>query len=240
MRTQHLVRRFLVAFALAGAACSGPSQPNHTDPMHAIAIAYVRKPLAAGFLIEGTFLLPRVPHNRGWYAEWFTYTGKVSQMLPSPPYVQVGLIRSPEERSLLQAFVANRPRGGSVGLRTLGVLPDGPHHLSFTLQNDALAFAVDGKTLYREANADFFARDATDTYLQLGHELSQARDVARGTISDLRFASAGNPPAVPFAGGPGCFFYSNGVTLSAFRDTLAALGTFDPAITDTSACDAAP
>lgn len=237
MRIGHLVRRVFVPFAFAGAACSGPSQPNHTDPMHAIAIAYVRKPLAAGFSIEGTFALPRVAHNRGWYAEWFTYTGKLSQMLPNPPYVQVGLIRSPEERSLLQAFVAARPRGGNAGLRTLGVLSDRPHHLAFTSQDGVLAFAVDGKTLYREADADFFTRDATDTYLQLGHELSQTRDVAQGTISGVRFASAGTEPAAIFARGPACFFYSNGVTLSASRDTLAARGTFDPSVTDTSACD---
>jgi hypothetical protein len=200
--------------------------------MHAIAIAYIRKPLADGFSIEGKFLLPRVAHNRGWYAEWFTYTGKLSQMLPNPPYVQVGLIRSPEEASRLQAFVADRPRGGSVG-----VLSDGPHRLSFSLQNGTLAFAVDDNTLYREPGTDFFPRDATDTYLQLGHELSQARDVARGTISSVRFASAGTAPAAPFGGGLGCFFYSNGVTLATSRDTLSARGAFDPAVTDTSACD---
>ena len=55
-------------------ACSAPMV--HSDREHAIAIAYLNKPLGTGFTLGGTFSLPRAPANRGWYADWFTYAQK--------------------------------------------------------------------------------------------------------------------------------------------------------------------
>lgn len=216
-------------------ACSTPMV--HSDRTHAIAIAYLRKPLGAGFALAGTFSLPRVASNRGWYANWFTYTQDSAGGASDAPFLQVGLIRSPDANFRLRPFIASHPLGKAVSLRTLALVPESPHAVALESKRGKLSFLVDGAVLYRAATRDYFPPGTLGTYLQIGHELSAPSDSAKGSISGVSFSYGSNADALPLgAGSLDCYFFSNGVRWEGAGSALVAQGRFDSAVDDSASC----
>jgi hypothetical protein len=217
------------------AACSAPMVHNDRD--HAIAIAYLNKPLGTGFTLGGTFSLPRAPANRGWYADWFTYTQRPVAGVVDAPFLQVGLIRSPDAKFRLRPFIASHPLGKRVVLRTLAFVPEDPHSVTLESKGGTLSFVVDGAVLYRAPTRAYFPPGTLGTYLQIGHELSAPGDSAKGSITGVRFSYGSHADALPL--GPGsldCYFFSNGVRWDGTASSLVARGTFDPGIDDAANC----
>jgi hypothetical protein len=231
-------RTFVIVALLASAGCSSPYEPPvHADADHAIATVYVRKPLARGFRLEGTFSLPRMPFNRGWYGDWFTYTAKPTLRVTNPPFVQAGLIRTPNGEFVLRPFIAFRGRSEPDTLHELAPVADRPHRVALQLRGGELAFEVDGATVYRLHAHDFVAPGARSTYLQIGHELSVQDDFAKGSIRELAFSSGAKPALRPLSTtGLGCSFSSNGVSWQPAGTSVVANGKFDAAVADVSAC----
>jgi len=220
------------------AACSSPYvPPQHADPSHAIATVYVQKPLDRGFRLEGNFSLPRMPFNGGWYANWITYTAKPTALVPFPPFIQVGLIRTRERDFALQPFVAMLPHGKSVTLHTYDSISNGPHRLSLESKGGMLAFDVDGAEKYRTPGRDIVAPGVATAYLQIGHELSAQDDRAKGSIRALAF-SYGSKTALAALDthALACSFSSNGVVWKTAPAALIATGKFDAAVADVGTC----
>jgi hypothetical protein len=232
------VRTVVIGAVIACVGCSSSYEPpEHADAAHAIATLYVRKPLARGFRLEGTFSLPRMPSNRGWYGDWFTYTAKPTLRVTNPAFVQAGLIRTPNGAFVLRPFIAYRGRYEPDTLHELAPLADGPHRVALQMKGGVLAFEVDGTPLYRLNASDFVAPNARSTYLQIGHELSVQDDFAKGSIRELAFSSGANPTLRPLSTIPlACSFSSNGVRWQPAGTSVVANGKFDAAVADVSAC----
>ncbi len=234
---QRAARRAILGAALACAACSSPYEPPvHADPAHAIATIYVREPLARGFRLEGTASLPRMPFNRSWYGDWFTFTAKPTKAVPNPPFVQAGLIRSQDGDFALRSFVALRPTGKSVALHELGELNEGPHRIALESKDGVLSFDVDGVTMYQLAARDLVDPGATSTYLQIGHELSEQDDFAKGSIRGIAFSSGAKPRLRPLEVALDCYYSSNGVRWQPLGSSVVATGKFDAAVADETDC----
>jgi hypothetical protein len=207
------------------------------DPSHAIATAYVLKPLGRGFRLEGTFSLPRLPFNGGWYAEWLTYTAKPTRQIPLPPFLQVGLIRTRERDLAVEPFVAQLRRGETAQLRTFATIGNGPHRIGLQSAGGMLSFDVDGVVQYRVATRDITATGADAPYLQIGYELSAPDDRAQGSIRALAFSygSRTDLRALDTAG-LACTFSSNGISWQTAPAALVAAGKFDAAMPDVGHC----
>jgi hypothetical protein len=232
------VSTFAIGALLLSAGCSSPYEPPvHADADHAIATVYVREPLAHGFRLQGTFSLPRVPFNRGWYGDWFTYTAKPTPRVPNPPFVEAGLIRTPNGSFVLRPFIAYRGQSERDPLSEFAPVSDQPHRVALEIRNGIVAFEVDGATLSRLNARDFVAPGARSTYVQIGHELSVQDDFAKGSIRELAFSSGAKPALRPLATAAlGCSFSSNGVSWQPAGTSVVANGKFDAAVADVSAC----
>jgi hypothetical protein len=197
----------------------------------------VRQPLARGFRLQGTFSLPRMPFNRGWYGDWFTYTAKPTLRVAHPPFVQAGLIRTPSGSFVLRPFIAYRGRSAPDTLHELAPVSDRPHRVALEARDGVLAFEIDGVPVYRLKAEDFVAPGARSTYLQIGHELSVQDDFAKGSIRELAFSSGAKPSLRPLeTAALSCSFSSNGVSWQPAGTSVVANGKFDAAVADVSAC----
>lgn len=198
----------------------------------------MQKPLDRGFRLEGTFSLPRLPFNGGWYAEWITYTEKPTQQDPFPPFVQVGLIRTRETDLAVQPFVAQLRRGERRALlRTFATIANGPHRLGFQATGGTLAFDVDGAAKYSVATRDVTAPGANAPYLQIGYELSAPDDRAQGSIRALALSYGSKRDLLALdTAGLSCTFSSNGISWQTEPAALVATGKFDAAMPDVGRC----
>jgi hypothetical protein len=239
VRIRAVAATIALGATLSCAACSSSyTPPEHADAIHAIASVYIREPLEGGFRLEGTFSLPRMPFNKGWYADWFTITKKPATSLKVPPFLQVGLIRSPDTEFALQPFVALKPYDKGVALHVLGTVSDGSHRIAFESSKGSLTFSVDGKVRYQVPVHALFGSAERSTYLQIGHELSVQDDYAKGSIRDVAFSSGANVRLAALDMGIlACSFSSNGVSWKPSANSLIASGKFDVAVADESACD---
>ena len=229
---------FALSFALVAGGCSSPySPPVHSDPQHASAALYLRRPLDRGFDLEATVQLPHVPFARGWYAAWFTYTREPNTAAPYPPFVQSGLIRLPQDGFALQPFIAYSTRSTAPALHVMPALGTGAHRIALALHSGTFVYSVDGKQTYRLPRSTAFGPERAGEYLQLGYELSASGDTAAASMREIRFSYGSrtrleplDPMAVP------CIFTSNGVEWLVQPGELRAQGRFDAAVRDGGGC----
>lgn len=145
--------------------------------------------------------------------------------------IQGGLIRSPDDKFHLRAFVAYSAGRPQNTLRYFGRLKDGPHAVELRVRNDEVTFLVDGRRLFSAPRAAYVPPDS-NPWLTLGTAVRYKGGSASGSISDIRVQRDGDNALTRYD--PVCVGSSGGLRTLRYggRYVLAGTNIGSPALNE--------
>lgn len=167
------------AFALCGAVASASEVGSDGAPLNGMAPLYVHMAPADLRAASAALTLPRVPANKAWYANWIMVVGS-SPSVSHQMFVQIGLIRRPDQDVKLHVFVASQETDQRIAYREVGTTSDGTHRFVISQDRDRFALSIDGKAVLA-LNLPELAK-APRAYVEIGPEVFAEGDALAGSV----------------------------------------------------------
>ena len=136
--------------------------------------------------------------------------------------VQAGLIRTPQDKFVLKAFVAFTTPGNGQQIHYLNRLEEGPHSIELRVRGDTTKLFVDGLQRFALADARLLPQ-RSNPWLFLGTSATFVGNSAYGTISDIRVRRDGD--ATLRADRPSCIISNGGIHLRPYGAGWILSGT---------------
>lgn len=211
-----------LAFVLCGAVALATETGSDGAPLNGMAPLYVHVAPGKQRALSATLTLPAVASNKAWYANWIMLVG-TSGAVPHQMFVQVGLIRRPDEDKYQHLFLAWQEIGNRIVFRQLGVLAGRVHRFSIAQNGNAFSLLADGRTVAQLALPRL--AHAQRTYAEIGPEVYAEGDALSGVV---RYAAVQSGAAWLPVNGPGaCHYQNHGTVLKYSNGEWRARGQFD-------------
>lgn len=167
------------ALVLCGAGANANEVGSDGAPLNGMAPLYVHVARGDQRAASATLTLPAVRGNKGWYANWIMLVGQ-SSALSHQVFVQIGLIRRPDQDSKLHVFVAWQGANPRITYRQAGTASDVPHRFAIAQDRSSFALLEDGRTI-DEIRIPELAQ-ASRTYVEIGPEVFAEGDALSGSV----------------------------------------------------------
>ncbi len=180
------------------------------------------------FDVSAAVSLPKRSLNRSWYCSWLMILPVTRE--PHPPFVQVGIIRRPDDGNKLTPFVATSASGQPVASYDDDAMPKiaddaQGHRVQVRVGFSSVVLKLDGRTLTEFSRFPYFPAGRYRTfYAQLGGEVSEHGDSVSGTVSSIEIHDENNPSSKTYQ--PRCGFQDDGLQLRNIESGYAAFGVF--------------
>jgi hypothetical protein len=156
---------------------------------------YAQPKLSRVFSFSADTRLDRQSKNSSWYCSWLIFT----DIEKSAPFLQVGLIRLPENNFRLTPFITTQRVGEKLYFRDLRYdLAEGFHTIWIRRVQDFIFLGVDSKELYQARERDFFPTQSR-RYLQIGAEVVRPLDSIYSEFKNLKLDGRPYEPKCAFA-----------------------------------------
>ncbi|MHB8140186.1 MAG: hypothetical protein ACYDHD_02840 [Vulcanimicrobiaceae bacterium] len=170
--------------------------------------------------VEAELILPAVPANKSWYANWVMIVGQANNSA-HPVFFQAGEIRRPGVYHGEHVFIAwQGATDKHVVYRDLNPLGQGMHNVAIVEKRNTFTAFVDGKPVGFSMKIPMLK-----PYAQIGPEVYAQGDTLSGTVEKVRVSANGRRTNVDPA--TVCHYKNHGVALSHNGSTFIASGTFD-------------
>jgi len=192
---------------------AGPGFGSNGD---ANANLYVEGPFVREYAAAAVLELPPVPPQRdspSVQLGFFSPSGNL----------QGGLIRTPDDKFRLRAFVAYAAGQRPNQIRYLGRLNAGPHAVEIRVHDGKAMFFVDGRELYSAVQSAYLPADG-NPWLALGTAVKYEGGSAFGTISDIRIRRDTDEAILSF--NPVCNGSNGGIHIIPEGDRWVISGTY--------------
>lgn len=166
--------------------------------------------------------LPAATANKGWYANWIMLVGQ-SSAAAHQMFVQIGLIRRPDQDSKLHVFVAWQGAGPSITYRQVGTTSDAPHRLAITQERSSFSLLEDGRTIAALSLPEL--AQAPRAYVEIGPEVFAEGDALSGGV--LSAALSDGKDWKPVRSADLCRYENHGTVLRYSDGQWNAGGRFD-------------
>lgn len=205
-----------------GAAASTSETGSDGLPLNGMAPLYAALPKSGHRAVSADITLPEVAANTHWYANWVMIVGRPAGAAHDA-FVQVGLIRRPDQDRLLHVFCAwqseHEPR---LEYRQLHTVSDRPHRFAIEQAGDVFVLVADGRELMRMRMPGL---GSAHTYAQIGPEVYAEGESLSGNVlyvatsSDNVWKRVGNSNT--------CRYENHGVSLRMSGRVWTSTGQFD-------------
>ena len=213
--------------AVALLSCTSVASTNETGsdglPLNGMAPLYFTLPNGTDRAVSTLITLPELPTNKHWYANWVMIVGRPNGATHDA-FVQVGLIRRPDQSRLPYVFCAwqteQQPR---IQFQQIHLTADGPHRFTILQIQNTFALIADGREVMRVPMSSL-AQTHT-TYAQVGPEVYAEGEALSGNVlyaavsSNNIWKRVGEPDA--------CRYENHGVLLRRTGEVWVSTGRFD-------------
>lgn len=218
------IAAFVLATVLASSTAVASTSETGSDglPLNGMAPLYLPLPRSDQRGVSALITLPQVAANKHWYANWVMIVGQPAGAA-HPAFVQVGLIRRPDQNRLPYMFYAlqtgQQPR---IEYRQLQAVSDSPHRFTIEQIRDVFILIADGRELTRLRMSGL---GRAHSYAQIGPEVSAEGEALSGEV--LYAAVSSNNAWKGVGNSNTCRYENHGVSLLIAGRVWTSTGQFD-------------
>jgi hypothetical protein len=210
--------------ALVFSAAIANAQEAGSDglPLNGMAPLYFALPKSGNEAVSALLALPQVQTNKHWYANWIMIVGQPAGSAHQT-FVQVGLIRRPDQNHALYVFSAwqteQQPR---IEFRLFYTVADSPHRFTIAQIQNLFVLIADGRELARLRMPGLAQ---AHRYGQIGPEVFAEGDALSG---EVLYAATSSHNLWKRVGDPEtCRYENHGVSLRRTGEVWTSTGHFD-------------